>query len=560
MKFSLKKKSILFVLVIAVILSSVAVFIGYRIYSNTMDEHYETTSLDLARTAASLVDAEKVGEYSEAILEIYRKNPMPEFETAQGEADYYAQYGFIQDESYQEMFDILQDIKTNNREVQYLYLFTLDPESKSGVYILDADTSESACPMGTWDIIYPENYAVFEDPERGFPAYITRTEEFGWLCSAGAPVIAEDGTVVAYAMIEVSMNDVMSDRTDFLRSISLVMAGVTILLAILFILLVNHSIVLPINRLAAAASSFLEEKNAEEKGPSGISQRNIHTGDEIEALYKAVKKMEIDIDQFIVHISKITAEKERIGAELNVATQIQADMLPRIFPAFPERKEFDIYATMNPAKEVGGDFYDFFLIDEDHLAVVIADVSGKGVPAALFMVIAKTLIKNHAQNRETPGSVFTQTNAQLCEGNDAGLFVTAWMGVLEISTGQFVYVNAGHNPPLLKHAGGGYEWLKSRPGFVLAGMEGIRYRENSLQMEPGDCLYLYTDGVTEAINEKQELFGEIRLQTVLNETPDLPVDRLLQKVKQSIDTFAGEAEQFDDITMLGLEYKEKGDR
>ena len=560
MKFSLKKKSILFVLVIAVILSSVAVFIGYRIYSNTMDEHYETTSLDLARTAASLVDAEKVGEYSEAILEIYRKNPMPEFETAQGEADYYAQYGFIQDESYQEMFDILQDIKTNNREVQYLYLFTLDPESKSGVYILDADTSESACPMGTWDIIYPENYAVFEDPERGFPAYITRTEEFGWLCSAGAPVIAEDGTVVAYAMIEVSMNDVMSDRTDFLRSISLVMAGVTILLAILFILLVNHSIVLPINRLAAAASSFVDEKNAEEKGPSGISQLNIHTGDEIEALYKAVKKMEIDIDQFIVHISKITAEKERIGAELNVATQIQADMLPRIFPAFPERKEFDIYATMNPAKEVGGDFYDYFLIDEHHLAVVIADVSGKGVPAALFMVIAKTLIKNHAQNRETPGSVFTQTNAQLCEGNDAGLFVTAWMGVLEISTGQFVYVNAGHNPPLLKHAGGGYEWLKSRPGFVLAGMEGIRYRENSLQMEPGDCLYLYTDGVTEATNEKQELFGEIRLQTVLNETPDLPVDRLLQKVKQSIDTFAGEAEQFDDITMLGLEYKEKGDR
>ena len=560
MKFSLKKKSILFVLVIAVILSSVAVFIGYRIYSNTMDEHYETTSLDLARTAASLVDAEKVGEYSEAILEIYRKNPMPEFETAQGEADYYAQYGFIQDESYQEMFDILQDIKTNNREVQYLYLFTLDPESKSGVYILDADTSESACPMGTWDIIYPENYAVFEDPERGFPAYITRTEEFGWLCSAGAPVIAEDGTVVAYAMIEVSMNDVMSDRTDFLRSISLVMAGVTILLAILFILLVNHSIVLPINRLAAAASSFVDEKNAEEKGPSGISQLNIHTGDEIEALYKAVKKMEIDIDQFIVHISKITAEKERIGAELNVATQIQADMLPRIFPAFPEREEFDIYATMNPAKEVGGDFYDFFLIDEDHLAVVIADVSGKGVPAALFMVIAKTLIKNHAQNRETPGSVFTQTNAQLCEGNDAGLFVTAWMGVLEISTGQFVYVNAGHNPPLLKHAGGGYEWLKSRPGFVLAGMEGIRYRENSLQMEPGDCLYLYTDGVTEATNEKQELFGEIRLQTVLNETPDLPVDRLLQKVKQSIDAFAGEAEQFDDITMLGLEYKEKGDR
>ena len=558
MKFSLKKKSILFVLVIAVILSCVAVFIGYRVYSDTMDERYETMSMDLAKTAAALVDAEKVQEYSEAILEIYRQNPMPEFETAQEEADYYAQYAPIQDESYREMFDILQDVKTNNRDVQYLYLSTVDPESRSGVYILDVDTSESACPMGTWDIIYPENYAIFEDPERGFPAYTTQTEEFGWLCSAGAPVIADDGTVVAYAMIEVSMNDVMADRADFLRNISLAMAGVTILLAVIFILLVNRSIVLPINRLAAAASSFVDEKNAEEKGPSGISQLNIHTGDEIEALYEAIKKMEIDIDPFIVHISKITAEKERIGAELNVATQIQADMLSRIFPAFPERKEFDIYATMNPAKEVGGDFYDFFLVDDDHLAVVIADVSGKGVPAALFMVIAKTLIKNHAQNKETPGSVFTQANAQLCEGNDAGLFVTAWMGVLEISTGHFVYVNAGHNPPLLKHAGGGYEWLKSRPGFVLAGMEGVRYRENSLQMEPGDCLYLYTDGVTEATNGAQELFGEARLQAVLNEAPDLPVDRLLPKVKQSIDTFVGEAEQFDDITMLGLEYKEKG--
>ena len=201
MKFSLMKKSVLFVLVIAVSLSCVGVFIGYRIYANTMDNHYETTSLDLASTAASLVDAEKVREYSQKMLEIYRQNPMPEFETEEEWADYYAQYTSIQDESYQEMFRILQDVKTNNRDVEYLYLFTLDPESKSGIYILDADTSESACPMGTWDIIYPENYAIFDDPERGFPAYITQTEEFGWLCSAGAPVVADDGTGGGHAMV-----------------------------------------------------------------------------------------------------------------------------------------------------------------------------------------------------------------------------------------------------------------------------------------------------------------------------------------------------------------------
>jgi len=264
--------------------------------------------------------------------------------------------------------------------------------------------------------------------------------------------------------------------------------------------------------------------------------------------------MQEDMLNYIRDLMAMTAEKERIGAELNVATQIQADMLPRIFPPFPERGEFDIYAIMNPAKEVGGDFYDFFLVDDDHLAVVIADVSGKGVPAALFMVIAKTLIKNHAQNRDAPGSVFTNTNSQLCEGNDAGLFVTSWMAVLQISTGEMSYVNAGHNPPLLKRKDGRYEWLKSRPGFVLAGMESVRYRESSIRLEDGDRLFLYTDGVTEATNAQQELFGEERLQDALNNQGDSSIRELLISVKEQIDGFVGEAEQFDDITMLGIEY------
>ena len=555
MKFSLKKKSILFVLVIAVVLSCVAVFVGYRVYSDTMDEHYETTSFDLAKTAAAMVDAEKVQEYARSILEIYRQAPMPEFETAREEADYYAQYAPLQDESYREMFDILQGVKTNNRDVQYLYLFTLDPESKSGVYILDADTSESACPMGTWDIIYPENYAVFEDPERGFPAYITRTEEFGWLCSAGAPVIADDGAVVAYAMIEVSMNDVMADRADFLRNISLAMAAVTIVLAAAFILLVNRSVVLPINRLAAAASSFVEEKNAEEKGPSGISQLNIHTGDEIQALYEAVKKMEIDIDQFIAHISAITAEKERIGAELNVATQIQADMLPRIFPAFPERPEFDIYASMTPAKEVGGDFYDFFLMDDDHLALVIADVSGKGVPAALFMVIAKTLLKNAAQTGLSPRAVLEKVNDQLCENNEAEMFVTVWLGVYEISTGKLTAANAGHEYPAVQRADGAFALYKDRHGFVLAGMENARYREYELELGLGDTLFVYTDGVAEATDGANTLYGTDRMLDALNRSRDRTPEELLRDMKADIDRFVGGAPQFDDITMLAIQRK-----
>ena len=251
---------------------------------------------------------------------------------------------------------------------------------------------------------------------------------------------------------------------------------------------------------------------------------------------------------------KDSMDKQQIESELNVATQIQTSMLPRIFPAFPEKKEFDIYASMNPAKEVGGDFYDFFLVDEDHLAIVIADVSGKGVPAALFMVIAKTLIKDHAQSGDSPELAFTEVNDLLCESNDEGMFVTAWMGVLEISTGSLAYVNAGHNPPLLKKAGGEYEYLRARSGLMLAGMEGYRYRVNTVEMAPGDAIFLYTDGVTEATNVNTQLYGEERLANALNAYKELAPEALLAAVKKDVDAFVGEAPQFDDITMLGLCY------
>ena len=249
-----------------------------------------------------------------------------------------------------------------------------------------------------------------------------------------------------------------------------------------------------------------------------------------------------------------SADKQQIASELSVATHIQTSMLPRIFPAFPAQKEFDIYAIMSPAKEVGGDFYDFFLVDNNHLAVVVADVSGKGVPAALFMVIAKTLIKDHAQRGTSPDLVFTEVNRLLCETNDEGMFVTAWMGVLELSTGHLSYVNAGHNPPLLRRAGGGYDYLRTRSGFVLAGMEETRYRACSLDLDPGDALFLYTDGVTEATDAEHRLYGEERLSAVLNANRDCSPKPLLSAVRADVEAFVGQAPQFDDITVLSLCY------
>jgi sigma-B regulation protein RsbU (phosphoserine phosphatase) len=261
-----------------------------------------------------------------------------------------------------------------------------------------------------------------------------------------------------------------------------------------------------------------------------------------------------ELKEYIGNLQRVTAEKERIGAELSVAANIQANMLPRIFPPFPDRAEFDIYASMLPAKEVGGDFYDFFFVNESALAVIVADVSGKGVPAALFMVIAKTLLKNNAQSGKSPREVFEKVNNILCEGNDTGMFVTAFMGYLNVKTGKFTYVNAGHNPPILR-TNGSCGLVKVKPGFVLAGIENISFKEDDITLRDGDGIFLYTDGITEAVNGESEMFGRGRLIEAADSYMGLPPHEFTASIMVEIGKFTAGAEQADDITMLALRYK-----
>ena len=245
---------------------------------------------------------------------------------------------------------------------------------------------------------------------------------------------------------------------------------------------------------------------------------------------------------------------ERIDKELELARQIQHSALPSVFPPYPNRTDFDIYAQMHAAKEVGGDFYDFYLLGKDKLAFLIADVSGKGIPAAMFMMTSKTLIKSLVESGIEPSEAFTQANNKLCENNDAGMFVTAWLGILDLNTGLLKYVNAGHNPPLIKRNGGYFEYICSKPNFFLAGMENIKYQTNEIQLSSGDEIFLYTDGVTEATDISKELFGEDRLIESLNENDNLSVEQLCNKVKSNVDKFVGNALQFDDITMLAVKF------
>ena len=254
-------------------------------------------------------------------------------------------------------------------------------------------------------------------------------------------------------------------------------------------------------------------------------------------------------------LTHITAERERVSTELRMASQIQTAVLPSRFPAFPERGEFDLYASMDPAKEVGGDFYDFFLIDDDHLAMVIADVSDKGVPAALFMMSAKNIINYRAQMGGTPGEILTSANAQLCKDNEYKMFVTAWLGILELSTGRLVATNAGHEYPILKRPDGAFEAFRDKHGIFMGVMPKAVYKDYELTLEPGSRLFVYTDGLTEAINEREEQFGMERILRVLNDNSDATPRELLCYVKSAVGDYVGDARQFDDLTMLCLAYK-----
>lgn len=350
-------------------------------------------------------------------------------------------------------------------------------------------------------------------------------------------------------VINIPSKELFQDITRNLRYTVLTLFATLLLIVLVTYRLLDHFINKPVAGLS---------RMAEEIGSGKLDTKlELRTKDELGRLGETLNRMAVHLKEYIENLRVITSEKERLGTELSIARNIQASMLPSIFPPFPDRKDFSLHAVMMPAKEVGGDFYDFFFTDEDHLAFVIADVSDKGVPAALFMVITKTLIKNNAFLYPDLAEVFTRTNAQLFENNGTEMFVTAFMGLLNLRTGAFSYVNAGHDAPFIRRAGLGFEKLKVRPGFVLAGLEQTSYQADHLTLSKGDGLFLYTDGVTEAADSSGFFFGDERLHKVLNQCEPAFCTELhgfLASVQQAIDEFVQDAPQSDDIAMLGLFY------
>ena len=339
-----------------------------------------------------------------------------------------------------------------------------------------------------------------------------------------------------------------SDGTARTRVTSIIILAILFVIGLAAALIAARRIVKPIEQMTRSIV------RSSQTGEIFKMEDCYRTDDEIELLAESFEDLSQKTKRYIGQITEITAEKERISTELSLATKIQAAMMPHIFPAFPGRPEFDIYASMDPAKEVGGDFYDFFLIDDDHLCMVMADVSGKGIPAALFMMASKIILQSCAMLGQSPAEILTKTNEAICSNNQEEMFVTVWLGILEISTGKLTAANAGHEYPVLKSGSGEFKLLKDKHGLVIGAMDGMKYSEYSVQLEPGTKLFLYTDGVPEATNGENELFGVERMLTALNKSADDAPQKILNDIRAAVDVFVREEEQFDDITMLCMEY------
>ncbi len=532
-KKSIALKTIIGIVLVLVLFALLVSIFGYREFEEELYEQYIEGAFRIARAAVFSIDGDEISAYRESL----------------GKS-----------EAYQAVWTRLDHL-CNASEATFIYVIQPDLSDYSEITFLfstvNRNSSYTPYEVGyvreTTNDEYREKYRALYAGEAEEELLLLASRQFDASVhhiTAMVPVRDTEGRTQAILCVQRQMDAMTAVRDSYLKSVRLVLLSLVFVVIIGAWLLLNRLLILPIRKISDEAGRF-----AAESVPAGQKlTESIRNSDEIGLLADSIDRMEDQIVSYVENLTRITAEKERLGTELDIARRIQETMLPLVFPPFPERKDFEIYATMNPAREVGGDFYDFFLVDSDHLGLVIADVSGKGIPAAMFMTITKKLIKERIMLGESPAEAFYNVNNQLCDGNETDMFVTVWLAVLNLSTGKGIAANAGHEHPAVCRAGENYKLSLYRHSLALAVMPGVSFREHSFELQPGDSIFVYTDGVPEATDSANNLFGTGRMLEALNLDPSAPPEKLLQTVAQSIDSFVGDAPQFDDITMLSLHY------
>ena len=507
-------------------------FIGYRCIVFAFENEYSNVTYHMADSVTPFVKGDHIDDY-----------------LAGKEMEEYART--------QEMLDVLSE-KLN---VSLIYVIDVDTDDYgSFVNIFNSvNNSVGNTEYTRWELGYERdttnaeyklNYRQIYEGEVPYGTVFRLNPPEDQLphITTMVPVKDSKGDVCALLCVQRPVSEMIGAIRPYLIFIVIgvfVMAGLISAIAARFL---RKAIIRPVETVASETDRFAKENTLGE--PLGELSRY----DVIKNLAGSIDSMETDMINYIENLKAVTAEQERLGAELSIAASIQQDALPDIFPAFPDRGEFDVYAMMDPAREVGGDFYNFFLVDDDHLALIIADVSGKGIPGCLTMMAVNILTEYEAMQGGSPAEVLASVNHTFYEHNRAEMFVTVWIGILEISTGKLTAANAGHKYPAICRKGSSFEVLKDKHGLVLGGMDGMQYKDYEIQLEPGDKLFVYTDGLPEATSSDMELFGMERMTYALNEVSEETPEGILKGVLERVNEFVGEAPQFDDLTMLCLEY------
>ncbi len=552
-KVSLKIKTFRVIIIVSLIMLLLGSSTGLSLYGYAWLHNYKTESRHLIDYSLSLEDQAYLEKIFRETKKVYRGMPEDVRANPQSDAFMDACYPLVDDQFFAAR-EILVKCRERTEQKNVSYMFT-DPDQSAIVYVVDGDEDEWAFLPGQW--IKGDLDKIEKIERSGWLLQITHAEDYGWVGTDYEAIYDSKGKPIGYAVMDLDLNDFLHRTFRFLAVLLPVAAGLILILVGLSSGLLRRHIISHLTAMAEAAREYTarDKVSQADDAPLVFDSLDIHTSDELEELWLSMSEMETDVRDTMIRLRRVTAEQERIGAELSIATEIQEGMLPKDFPAFPDRTEFDIHASMEPAREVGGDLYDFFMVDEDHLALVIADVSGKGVSAALFMVIAKTLIRSQTQlEGQDPAEIFTHVNEKLMEINKARMFVTAWMGIMTISTGEVVYVNAGHEYPAIRRKGEPFAADKDVHGAPLAFRKKMRFRSGTFTLCPGDTLYLYTDGVTEASDADEKMFGRERLLEALNRDPDADPLRIDQNVHEAVSDFVKDAPQFDDTTMMCVKY------
>lgn len=540
----------------AALLGIVTMLISIILYTTTLVDQY----IGMAYTAATgagiyIQDVYDVESMMDEVMDVYR-GMSDEERAAVDTEEYKERFSHIaKTGEYRKLRQTLTDVYGESA-IDDVYIGWYDKETSALIYLCDPySESWESYDVGYWEPVEMKEVDKFLNRAGEYRLHDTSwTRRYGWICTSGYPIFDEESNPVAFVLADVRLSNLAS---SLLRFILLFM--LTTILVITFIAnrlseYMDRTLVTPIKSIANAAQNYSLDREEGGSSTGYFDNLNISTGDEVEALGNVMARMETSLSDYEQSLEAITAERERVLTEMSLATRIQADMLPNVFPAFPERTEFDIHASMEPAKQIGGDFYNFFLIDDDHLCLMMADVSGKGIPAALFMMSSMILISDQATLGLSPAEILRRVNELICANNREEMFVTVWLGILELSTGKVTAANAGHEFPIISDSNGNFDLFKDPHGFVIGGMEGMKYKEYEFTMEHGSRLFLYTDGVTEATDSDNGLFGTERLLDVLNLAADADPEETLYMVRNTIEAFVGDSEQFDDLTMMCVRY------